>query len=164
VVFAGNLIIGLVHRLLNSQSAVNMEDPGTIFKEATRIALLLFLAPVRRRFGLHPLNIKVHVQKLKGLLQKDNADWTPLGDLRTWIVAMAVLEAVEDPELSWLVGEWTRSAINHDVTSATQAESVFKSIMWINTLHGVRFRETQERFFGRGPVLAPKPKEVSSGI
>jgi hypothetical protein len=40
---------------------------------------------------------------------------------------------------------------------AGQAERLFQGVMWIDTVHGVLFRERQERFFGTGPVLAPKP-------
>jgi len=139
------------------QSAIDTERPETTFQEATRLALLLFLAEIRRRFGLHPIDSRVHVRKLQNLLANDAADWTPLGPLRLWVVGMGVLDALEDPELGWLVGEWARQAFSRGVTTAGQAERLFRGIMWIDTLHGVLFRERQERFFGKGPLLAPKP-------
>lgn len=157
VVFAGNLIIGLVHRLLSARQAINIERPETLFQECTRLALLLFLAEIRRRFGLHPIDSRVHVQKLQNVLANYTADWTALDPLRLWVVSMGVLEAVGDPDLGWLVGEWARRAFSGEVTSAGQAEGLFRGVMWIDTVHGVMFRERQERFFGRGPVLAPKP-------
>jgi hypothetical protein len=157
VVFAGNLIIGLVHRLLSAQQAVDPELPETIFAEATRLALLLFLAEIRRRFGLHPIDSRVHVQKLHRVLENDAADWKSLAMLRLWVVSMGVLEAVEELEAGWLVGEWARRAFSEDVTTAGQAERLFQGVMWIDTVHGVMFRGKQEQFFGRGPVLAPKP-------
>jgi hypothetical protein len=157
VVFAGNLIIGLVHRLLSARSAIDIERPETTFQEATRLALLLFLAEIRRRFGLHPIDSRVHVQKLQNVLANDAADWTPLGPLRLWVVGLGVLEALEDPELGWLVGEWARRAFSGGVTTAGQAERLFRSVMWIDTVHGFLLQERQERFFGRGRLLAPKP-------
>jgi hypothetical protein len=76
-----------------------MERQETVFQEATWLALLLFLAEIRRRFGLHPIDSRVHVQKLQSVLANDTADWTPLAPLRLWVVSMCVLEALEDPEL-----------------------------------------------------------------
>jgi hypothetical protein len=159
VVSAGTLIIGLVHRLLSARpSAVDISRPEMVFQEATRLALLLFLAEIRRRFGLHPIDSRVHVRKLRDVLAADDAaDWAALGPLRLWVVSMGVLEAVGEPELGWLVGEWARRAFSGGVTSAGQAEALFGGVMWIDTVHGVLFRERQERFFGRGPTLAPKP-------
>jgi hypothetical protein len=146
-----------VHRLLSALSAIDIERLETVFQEATRLALLLFLAEIRRRFGLHPIDSRLHVQKLQNVLANDTADWTALEPLRLWVVSMGVLEALADPELGWLAGEWARKAFSGGVTTAGQAESLFRGVMWIDTVHGVMFRERQERFFGRGPVLAPKP-------
>lgn len=97
------------------------------------------------------------MQKLQNVLAYDTADWTPLEPLRLWVVSMGVLEAAEEMEAGWLVGEWARRAFSGGVTTAGQAERLFRGVMWIDTVHGVLFRERQERFFGRGPVLAPKP-------
>lgn len=157
VVFAGNLIIGLVHRLLSARSAIDIERPETVFSEATRLALLLFLAEIRRRFGLHPVDSRVHVEKLQNVLETEAVDWTPLGSLRLWVVGMAVLEAPGRMEAERLVGEWARRAFIGGVTTAGQAERLFQDVMWIDTVHGVMFRERQERFFAKGPLLAPKP-------
>lgn len=156
-VFAGNLIIGLVHRLLSAQSVIDIERPETTFREATRLALLLFLAEIRRRFGLHPVDSRLHVQKLQSVLANDTVDWTAMGPLRLWVVSMGVLEALTDPELGLLVGEWARKAFSGGVTTIGQAESLLRGVMWVDNLHGAMFQEKQERFFGKGPVLAPKP-------
>jgi hypothetical protein len=121
---------------------------------------------VRRKFGLHPIYARVHVQKLQNVLANDAADWTPLGPLRLWVLSMGVLEAVEEPEMGWLVGEWARRAFSGGVTTAGEAERVFEGVMWIDTVHGAMFREMQGRFFGKGPALAPKPQlmQVGSGL
>lgn len=146
------------------REAIDIESPSSVFKEAIRLALLLFLAEVRRKFGLHPIDSQVHVQKLQDVLANDTADWTSLGPLRLWVVSMGVLEAVEEPVQGWCVGEWARRAFSGGVTTAQQAERLFESVMWIDTVHGVLFREMQGRFFGRGPVLAPKPQQAGSGL
>jgi hypothetical protein len=133
-VYTGNLIIGLVHRLLSAQNAGINEpdlDPqfgsetaaiGIRLHETCRLALLLFLAPIRRTMGLHPIDTRVHVRKLKQAFQlqiqtqqanRDVNVWAALSPLRLWILTMGMLEAVsgsesrsELEESDWFVGEW----------------------------------------------------------
>jgi hypothetical protein len=154
VVFSSNVINSLMWRLLEIQprSATELEAPHGVLKEATRLGLLLFLAEARRRFGLHPVNTTIHVEMLRDVLMREKTDWSGLGDLRLWIVAMGVLEAVEEPCLKWFVHEWTRTTIIEQMTVPARMERAVRDVMWIDTVHGKKYRELLERFWGRVSV------------
>jgi hypothetical protein len=128
------ILIGLVHRLLSAQNpGINEPDPDPQSENETAViriklretcclALLLFLAPIRRTVGLHPINTRVHVRKLKQAFQlsiqtqhvdRDVSIWAILFPLRLWILTMGMLEAVsgfesgsELEESDWSIGEW----------------------------------------------------------
>lgn len=162
VVFLSTQINCLVYRLLEIQprSTQELDTPHGAIKEATRLGLFLSLAETRRRFGLHPVNTIVHVQKLRSILMRENTDWTGFKDLKMWIVAMGVLEAVEEPYVRWMVDDWTRTTVTEKLTVPINMERMMQSILWIDSIHGKRYKEFYERFWGRGVVLAPKPRVI----
>lgn len=160
VVFAGTLILSLIYRLLQIQPrfASELETPHGAIKEATRLGLLLFLAEVRRRIGVHPVNTEVHVEKLRAVLRREDTDWSAFNDLKIWIVAMGVLEARQEPCVRSMVDDWTQITATETVMVPANMERVMNNIMWMDSVHGKRYREMRDRFWGRGAILAPRPK------
>jgi hypothetical protein len=101
--FAEYYIIPLIYRLLATRSKATLGNEASIYQEALRIALILFLAEVRRAFRIYPVVSRTQVAKLRLLLQNSLARWEGLGMLRLWIVATGAMEAVAQDEKAWFL-------------------------------------------------------------
>jgi hypothetical protein len=158
VVFSSTVINGIIFRLLQAQptSRTSPENLSGALQEAIRLGLLLFIAEPRRRFGLHPVNTTMHVQKLNKVITNTNLDWEGFEDLRLWITTMGILEAVEPASAKSIADEWSKTIKAQQIMVPTEAEQVFKGVMWIDTVHGKKYQKMHATFWGKGPVLRPK--------
>ena len=114
------------------------------------MGLLLFLDDVKRRFGLHPVISNVHVQKLVCALRSKRKSWGRLGALKLWIITMGLLEATQEMQLRCLVSEWRKTLLEAGNMGQSEAEGIIKGVMWIESIHGKRYTELRELFWGDG--------------
>jgi hypothetical protein len=148
--FTGTFInIFLFHLLRARPISEDIESNATI-REAVRLGLLLFLACLKRRFGLYPVTFKVHTEKLVAVLSHGRGQWQALRALKLWIIAMGLLEATNESHIAPLEKEWTKTLTEEGIADQCQAETKLKEIMWIESIHGTRYHEVKERFWGSG--------------
>lgn len=61
---------------------------------ALRLAARLYTAQLRRAFGIYTTLSKIHVEKLKEIMQCTQTDWTNLELLKLWIIAVGAMESI----------------------------------------------------------------------
>jgi len=151
--FTGTFINIFLFYLLKARPASDDINTNATLAEAVRLGLLLFLALIKRRFGLYPITFKIHVEKLVAVLGQDLREWHNFKRLRLWIVAMGLLEAAGEEHIGPLKGEWGKALQEEGIGDRNHAEKIVKDIMWIDSIHGKRYLQVQDRFWGSGEVL-----------
>lgn len=145
--FTGTFVNIFLFHLLRARPASDDFESNTTVREAVRLGLLLFLACLKRRFGLYPVTFKIHIEKLIATLSGDQKALQELNHLRLWIIAMGLLEAIDEAYIVPLAEEWRKSLKEEGIKDPSQAEDIVKDVMWIGSIHGTRYREVQERFW-----------------
>jgi hypothetical protein len=146
--FTGTFVNIFLWHLLRAQSVSDVLDSNTTFREAVRLGLLLFLACVKRRFGLYPVTFTIHVEKLVAVLSLDQMVWQGFQHLKIWIIAMGLLEAIDKSHVGSLASEWVKTLKEEGIEDQSEAEVIVKEILWIESIHGLRYKEVRERFWG----------------
>lgn len=90
----------MLHRLLSLRSMQPKIIPtrASVIEEVCRLGTLLFLAPIWRSFGIHPVRSKRIRQNLLAILNEHLVEWGKLRVLLLWALAHAAREAEEDGE------------------------------------------------------------------
>jgi hypothetical protein len=88
------------------------------------------------------------VEKLVSVLVNSQQGWEALETLRLCVIAMAIFNATNETQIRFLQSEWIKVVGKEGIVGSSQAESVLKGIMWIESIQGRRYREVHERFWG----------------
>lgn len=144
--FTGTFINIFLFHLLRARPVSDDIESNATIREAVRLGLLLFLACLKRRFGLYPVTFKVHIEKLVAVLSQGLNEWQELRALKMWIIAMGLLEAMDQTHVGPLEKEWAKTLTEEGIADQCQAETIVKEIMWIESIHGTRYNEVKERF------------------
>jgi hypothetical protein len=100
---SGVWLVPLIHRCLD----LIPTDPNYIDQseltvlEALRHAIILFVQPIRRRFGINTGPPDLRIRKLKAVLQQPWSDWYGFEPLFRWIVVSAGMEAKSIEDQLW---------------------------------------------------------------
>jgi hypothetical protein len=142
-----NTLVTICHELLNTQKPV--DDTGNeereIIREATRLALLLFLAPIRRLLAVSTFSTTAQLEKLTVLMFIKDIRWAGLQELRLWVITMGILEATSNSDLKCWVSLWRTQETVADLSLALSKALIRNAsgIMWIRDLHEKKLLEMQ---------------------
>lgn len=129
----------MLNRLLNFDTTVATRNENSAcllaIMESCRLAALMFLAPLRRLFGVYPVVSTIQLEKLQKLLVEDkDVNWQGLEVLQFWVVTMGYLES-RDNRIWW---RDERDKLGLQLFLDTQ----LREFVWIDLLHGVQLIET----------------------
>jgi hypothetical protein len=127
------IIKPMIYRFLNFNTMIATKDEASAstytILESCRLAALLFLAPLRRHFGVFPVFTTFQVAKLRRLLtENEDLDWHGLETLQFWTITLAYLESSGDK--IW----WEGARDNYG--SRFLLETQLPEFIWIDALHG----------------------------
>jgi hypothetical protein len=129
----------LIHRLLSWRPLIEAADDDYLSpnaQEACRLAALLYIAPIWRKFGAAPVVTTVLVQKLLVQMRLAPIEWGELGLLRAWVLVMGGLEAEDHftfRQLTEMLGSHLR---DRHVLSWDQIFPSLKAVLWIEDALG----------------------------
>jgi hypothetical protein len=149
--FAASFILPLQHRLLSlSAHAVDVEDNVSAMVQAIRLACILYLAEIRRSFGVMGVVSTLQSRKLKSFLEI-SGEWEELGLLKAWCLAMGGMESL-GPLRVWFVEELQKAIKGLGLESWQEAEGQLREVLWFDDVHSPLFRElhTGEMMSRRG--------------
>jgi hypothetical protein len=103
---SGNWLAPLVHRCLDliPDDSNLPEEAELAVSEALRHATILFMQPVRRRFGINTGSSEQRVHRLRTILQRPSSVWHGIEALWRWIIVSASTETEAIDEQLWLAG------------------------------------------------------------
>ena len=104
----GAWTLPLLYRLLAWRPLPSQSDtapsPGELLQETCRLGALLFMAPVWRHHGVHPVRSRILSRKLESLVSSDATAWSEQGALWTWQLWALYMGAVEEAREATLEG------------------------------------------------------------
>ena len=103
---SGIWLLPLAHRCLEliPSDSDEIEQSELMILEALRHATILFMQPIRRRFGVNPGPTDLRVRKLRAILQQSLDRWHGFEALFRWIVVAARMEARMIEDQLWFAG------------------------------------------------------------
>lgn len=144
-VFAGSIINTTLFQLLGLQKRPDANDNASLIVEAVRLMLILWMAEIRRSFGIRPILSTVHVAKLLVLLRMPDLYWGQTLLVKLLILGVVIVEAVEEEDLWWLGREWSVTAKQIGFTVEEEAQNTMDAL-WIKSVHRARFLEKVKYF------------------
>lgn len=102
--------------------------------QACRIGCALYLAGVRRLFGINGVISTLQTQKLQHYLRSNVANWEDLGLLKVWCLAMGGMEA-EGELKDWYAREVQQEGSLMGWKTVEQLETQMKGMLWLPEVH-----------------------------
>jgi hypothetical protein len=155
-IVSGFWLSTIVHRLLSLHSVIMEGDTASVLREHFRLGGLLYFAAIRRQFGNHPVVMRVHVCKLKLLLQRHKTDWLIFTPLKIWTVTMAVFEAEEGLEKIWLMRELIETLQKLDLTTYAELKELLEGLFWCPEVHEEQLRKLWDSIAHSFPPTRPQ--------
>lgn len=141
VSFGTGYIYPLLHRVLS------LADDGIVaplddFKvlQACRLGCALYLAKIRRLFGINGVISTVQTQKLQNYLKSSIDNWDDLGLMRMWCLTMGGMEA-EGELRDWYAEEVQKEGARMGWNTLGQLETQLKGMLWFTEVHSPSFWE-----------------------
>lgn len=132
---SGFWLSSVLHRLLCLRSVVDAADSASHIREAFRLGGLLYLAEIRRQFGSYPVVMRVHIQKLRIVLQSHRTDWLEFRHLKIWTLVIASIEAEAGPDNAWLVQALVEMLRLSCVTTYDDLKELLQGLFWYPEVH-----------------------------
>lgn len=100
-------------------------------QEILRHAILLFVQPIRRKFGIFTGSSIGRLCKLKALLDQHQDDWDGLESLLCWVLASAYFESTLVADQEWFV-EFMAASLYFRNVRGDEIIAVLRSLIWID--------------------------------
>ena len=139
-VFAAMEILPLLHRLLSlSGAAVNITERESIVLQACRLASILYLAEIRRLFGVMGIVSEFQTEKLRNILESSADDWNDFGLLKMWCLAMGAMESSGSLR-NWYIIVLVKEGEKLGIRGWDEIERQLRGVLWYEHVHTPIFR------------------------
>lgn len=145
---AASNLLPLQHRLLSLISPNENELQRKV--NILRLGCTLFMAEIRRLFGIMGILSGIHTEKLRRYMEEQMRGWGSLEILRAWVLAMGAMESRGDDRI-WFFGELVKSKAELNVSSWDSLKEGFRQILWYDDVNDQVFLEVCA---GVEPVVA----------
>jgi hypothetical protein len=127
---AGFWTVPLIYKLLKWRplEESEAEDEKAAMQEALRLGALLYMVPVWRFYGVHPVRSAILLSKLKTLITRTNIDWSIMWNFQLWVLYMGALEAQNPADLKWFGGEMAKVMHEHNVDTGLSGRETLRGI------------------------------------
>jgi hypothetical protein len=134
-------ILPLLNVILSQKERqVGYSEIQTITEEMLRVGMLLCLAQIRRDFGMHPIDSRVVVAKLRHWVSKGR-DLTlqSLQPILSWALVMGTIESVDVGTRAWFL-EQIKTWVLEDKPATTETKpkivDAASKFLWLDASHG----------------------------
>jgi hypothetical protein len=124
----------ILHRLLSFRplQVDSIPPRESIIEEVCRIGTLLFLAPLWRTFGVHPVRTATLRQNLLFIIHNYFASWGELRIVLIWVLMHAARESDTEAERSEFVMRVAMVASKMDIRSFELLMDAMKEVLWVS--------------------------------
>jgi hypothetical protein len=134
----------ITNKFLANHIASDDDGLRSVTQEICRLGGLLFLAEVRRKFGVFPIIVEAQIKKLQMLLHQSSSIWnSSLDTIRTWVLVVAGCAMSEVPERTWIVEALVRSRVRTGYHSWQDIMKVMSRMWWIDEVLLFRSKELE---------------------
>jgi hypothetical protein len=131
----GNWVNVILHRLLTLCPLTDENKREDKIEETCRIASLIYLAPVWRKFGVFPVRTKLLVRKLRlGLDSSPVEDWMELWPLRLWCLYVGAVESEGTDGLDWFVKQVAANSWEYGIRDWEKVKKCVVEVLWIESI------------------------------
>jgi hypothetical protein len=134
-------VTSLIHRILSVQNEVDFLQEVSVLYEACHLGSWLYLAEIRHRFYIRPLDYAVQKTKLRTLLTEHDKEWDGLEMMHFWVLMVAFLQSSPGSERIWFVEEVRKLAGKLGINSYVEAEVQLRESLWMSDVHGRKLSE-----------------------
>lgn len=115
--------------------------PNCITQEACRIGAMLYLAAVRRKFGV-PLPGKIYIPKLKSAIQAWDVSGVPGSDsVLLWVLLIGCMQALRHEEYPWFVERITALISKLGCVSWDAVMALATKVLWVQGVFEIECEE-----------------------
>jgi hypothetical protein len=155
----------------NIETDISLYSHSTATQEILRLTSILYLSPLRRRFGYFPVLSGVQLRKLHDLLSSTSSSschswpisslfkWDDTGLLELWVISIALIETNDcrEPE-GRVLREWFWKELDEAIRRRrweenmkwARLENTLEKFLWIGDVHGRLLEEIVAREMGGG--------------
>jgi hypothetical protein len=119
----------LIHQLLKWRPLQDRCNLDCLIEEALRLASLLYLASIWRKFGVFPVRTSFILKKLHKLHSFNEVDLQDLWLFEAWILVVGAIEADESMQ-SYFTQKVLTLALAHSITVECLIEKVV-GVLWL---------------------------------
>jgi hypothetical protein len=105
--------------------------PLSTREEILRLATLLYMAPIWRKFGQFPVRTHIIVGKLLTLLRDDRGDWRPLWPFKMWALYMGVVESEQQDAAQFFPRALAAFIYERRLGSWEETVRIVKGVLWL---------------------------------
>ncbi|CZR53949.1 uncharacterized protein PAC_03832 [Phialocephala subalpina] len=139
--FGTGYVFPLLHRILSLAGDAIIAPPDDLhILQGCRLACALYLAEIRRLFGINGVISTLQTQKLQHYLKSSIGNWDDLGLLRIWCLAMGGMES-EGKLREWYAEEVQKDGVKMGWNTLGQLEAQMKGMLWFTEAHSPAFWE-----------------------
>jgi hypothetical protein len=126
--------------LLQKKCQVSYTENDTIIEELLRVGMLLCLAQIRRDFGMHPIDSRIVVTKLRHWVDKGrDLALQSLEPILAWALVMGILESVDVGTRAWFLEQIETWVLEGNPATTVTKPNIIKAaskILWLDASHG----------------------------
>jgi hypothetical protein len=140
--FPGFAFYPTLYKLLAIQTISNENNFRDAVQEMCRLGGILFLAEVRRKFGISPIVTHVQTTKLRRLLDTNHMlRGEELDCIRIWAIVMACCAEPTEANRAWAVRALIRSSVFSRYQSWDNLINMISNLWWIEEVFFSKSRE-----------------------
>jgi hypothetical protein len=133
--FGTAYLFPLIHKCLSlPRYNEDLDEKDGAILQACRLACALFLAEIKRMFGINAVNSGLQTQKLRTYLANSKGHWGDLQPLKLWCLAMGGVESLGSLQV-WYEHELREEGANMRLDSWEEVENKVKAILWFDECH-----------------------------
>lgn len=121
----------MIYQLLEWRPLNFSTDPMSVREEILRLATLLYMAPIWRKFGQFPVRTQIIVGKLMLLLKEEKDDWGPMWPFKMWALYMAVVESEQPEAAQYFPRAFAECIYERRLASWHETMQAVKSVLWL---------------------------------
>jgi hypothetical protein len=131
-VFAGLNAVPVLSKLLSIRYETVECDPSFARQEACRIGAILYLAGIRRRFGVN-LAKNVYIPKLKdSIIAQDDSNLEKADPILLWVLMIGGVQSFMHEEHKWFVSATANLVVHKRYRMWGELMAVVCEILWID--------------------------------
>jgi hypothetical protein len=135
--FGTGHLFPLLHRVLSLAGDAMVAPPDDLnILQACRLGCALYLAEIRRLFGINGVISTLQTKKLKHYLQASTENWESLGLMKIWCLAMGGMEADEENLRGWFSDQIQKEGSLMGWKTIEDLQKQMEGMLWFPSVHG----------------------------